>query len=132
LVRRIPESGEYDSGLVEQRWYLVYGMMVLNGKVFYLIHQARDILHPVLMPSVCFGTPVGSFPSMFHFWIDDYDGCRRVVLSSKLFSECPSLYEDLLECENDDALLKAWSDFRAAVEAHEAYTAYAEPRSTII
>jgi hypothetical protein len=128
FLQRVPESGEYDSGLKEGCWYVIYGIVILDGKPFYLVHQEEDILYPVLMPIRCFGCPVGNVSSLFHVSLQSYEEKQSVILSSQLFLEHPTLYEHLLECSEDDPLMRLWSEFRQAVEAEECFEDYKRNR----
>ena len=69
----------YDSRLVEGKSYVIYGLMIDEGKLFYLIHMFEDIFYPLIMPAKCFGEPTGSMPSNF---VPSYhEECQLTVVS---------------------------------------------------
>ena len=118
----------YDTKLSKDEWYVLYGLWVEDGMLFYLVQMFDDVYYPLIMPAGCFSEPFGDMPPSF---VTTYDPVAKIVIiSSPMFRRSPYFYSELLDADWDGPLAKEWQDFRHYVDAFEIVQAHDKGRNS--
>ena len=107
----------YDTKLVKGKTYVLYGLWISKGLLFYLIHEFEDIYYPLLMPAGCFSEPTGTMP--YNWVMAHFPDDKLIIISSPIFRKNSSIYSEILEVEANDPLAQEWQHFRNYVDSFE-------------